>query len=82
MPPAVATSQRAPVAERATERRLLDRTAAATYLSVSVAQVDVLRAMGEIRPVPMPGRNGDAIRTPLYDKADLDRAIERWKTAR
>lgn len=79
MPPAVATVERTPVAERAAERRLLDRHAAAVYLSVSVAQVDVLRAMGELRPVPMPGRNGEPLRVPLYDRADLDRAIERWK---
>jgi hypothetical protein len=61
------------------ERRLLDRTAAAAYLGCSVAQLDVLRSMGELRPVAMPGRTGAAIRVPLYDRADLDRAIERWK---
>ena len=58
--------------------RLLRRREAAQYLSVSVAQVDQLRAMGEIEVVRMPSRNGGAIRTPLFDQVILDAAIERW----
>ena len=58
--------------------RLLRREAAAAYLSISVAALDQLRASGEIAVVPMPGRLGTATRVPLFDRADLDAAIERW----
>lgn len=58
--------------------RLLCRRDAARYLAVSTAQVDVLRAMGEIVPVPMPGRRGEPIRVPLYDRLTLDEAVDRW----
>ena len=58
--------------------RLLSRSQAALYLGVSTGQLDLLRAMGEITPVPMPGRMGRAIRTPLYDRLALDAAVERW----
>lgn len=61
-------------------RRLYNRIEASAYLSISTAQLDVLRAMGEISPVPMPGRNGEPIRVPLFDRVDLDATIERWKT--
>ena len=60
--------------------RLLTRRAAAKYLSISVAMLDSLRLQGEIAPVQMPGRNGEAIRTPLYDRKDLDTAIDTWKS--
>jgi hypothetical protein len=59
--------------------RLLRREAAAAYLSISVAALDQLRASGEITVVRMPGRLGVATRVPLFDRADLDLAIERWK---
>ena len=58
--------------------RLLSRSQAALYLGVSTAHLDLLRAMGEIGPVPMPGRKGRAIRTPLYDRLALDAAVDRW----
>ena len=58
--------------------RLLRRAEAAHYLRISTAQLDLLRAMGEICPVPMPGRKGRAIRTPLYDRLALDAAVDRW----
>lgn len=61
--------------------RLLRRAEAAAYLGVSLAQLDHLRLAGEVRPVPMPSRLGGQIRTPLYDRADLDTAITRWKAA-
>lgn len=59
--------------------RLLRRSQAAQYVGVSLAQLDVLRAMGELAPVPMPGRLGRTIRIPLYDRFDLDAAVSRWK---
>jgi len=61
--------------------RLLRRAQAATYLGISPAQLDLLRARGEIRPVPVPSDrspNGQS-RIPLYDRLDLDAAINRWK---
>ncbi|MCH7676756.1 hypothetical protein IH879_17695 [candidate division KSB1 bacterium] len=54
--------------------RLLRRKAAAIYLGISLAMLDLLRLQGEVEPVPMPGRNGQPIRTPLYDRIDLDDA--------
>jgi hypothetical protein len=60
--------------------RLLRRLEAASYLGVSTAQLDLLRAMGELMAIAMPGRRGEPIRTPLYDRLDLDAAIARWKT--
>lgn len=60
--------------------RLVRRRGTAHYLGdISLAQVDQLRAMGEITPVAMPGRLGRATRIPLYDLRDLDSAVERWK---
>ena len=59
--------------------RLLDRDAAAAYLSISVAALDQLRASGEIATVAMPGRLGKTTRRPLYDRFQLDKAIERWQ---
>jgi hypothetical protein len=61
--------------------RLLRRESAARYLGISVQQLDVLRASAEIDVVRMPGRLGVAVRTPLFDIQDLDRAVERWKLA-
>lgn len=59
--------------------RLLRRSEAARYLGISTAQLDVLRLQGQIAVVRMPGRNGEPIRIPLYDRLALDRAIERWE---
>ncbi len=61
--------------------RLLRRSDAARYLGVSVAQLDVLRALGEIVPVAMPGRTGEPVRVPLYDRVALDAAVTRWAEA-
>jgi hypothetical protein len=61
------------------EPRLFRREQAAHYLGISVAQLDQLRAAGEIAVVPMPGRLGRATRTPLFDRHDLDRLVEQWK---
>lgn len=60
--------------------RLLRRAEAAVYLGISIAMLDSLRSRGEIAaPVPMPGRKDEPIRTPLFDRQDLDAAIEKWK---
>ena len=61
--------------------RLLRRREAARYLNVSPAALDLLRARGDLAPVPMPSlrREGESFRLPLFDKHDLDALIERWK---
>ena len=59
--------------------RLLRRQQAAHYLGVSVAQLDVIRAMGQLSVVPVPSRLGGSVRLPLFDLRDLDRLIEDWK---
>lgn len=63
------------------EPRLLRRSEAATYLALSCAQIDQLRARGHITPVRVPSdRSPDgAVRVPLFDRRELDRAIQRWK---
>ena len=63
--------------------RLLRRQQAADYLNLSPAALDVLRARGDVTPVPVPSlrREGEALRIPLYDVRDLDDTIERWKVA-
>jgi hypothetical protein len=60
--------------------RLLRREQAAAYLGISIAALDQLRTAGEITVVPVPSRfAGRATRVPLYDRMELDAAIERWK---
>lgn len=61
--------------------RLLRRRQAAAYLSISPSVLDSLRARGELRVVPFPAvrRDGEALRTPLFDVRDLDALIDRWK---
>lgn len=62
--------------------RLLRRHEAASYLSISVATLDALRAQGEVHAVLLPAvrRVGESLRVPLFDRADLDAAIQRWKS--
>jgi hypothetical protein len=62
--------------------RLLNRSAAAAYLGLSLATLDALRSQGEISPVPVPAahRVGVPLRVPLFDIRDLDAAVDRWKT--
>jgi predicted DNA-binding transcriptional regulator AlpA len=56
------------------ERRLLDRSGVAKYLSISADMVDELRARGVLpKPVPLAGRK------PLWDIRDLDALVERLK---
>jgi hypothetical protein len=63
--------------------RLLKRCEAAAYWNVSPSQFDLLRARGEIVPVRVPSDRapGGVMSVPLFDRADLDAAIERWKRA-
>jgi hypothetical protein len=63
--------------------RLLNRDGAAQYLSVSVATLDALRSRGFLRAVHLPStkRFDERGRTPLFDRADLDRFIDEHKEA-
>lgn len=64
--------------------RLLRRLDAAGYLSVSPAQFDLLRARGDVVPVPVPSdRNPTGkLGVPLFDVRDLDACIDKWKDGR
>lgn len=60
--------------------RLLRRSDAAAYLAISVATLDEYRLQGLIRAVPLPAaRNGGQLRTPVFDRHDLDCLIDRLK---
>jgi hypothetical protein len=61
--------------------RLLDLDAAATYLGVSSCTILGLEAAGVLPRVRVPLPGGRELRKLLFDKADLDRLIERWKEA-
>jgi hypothetical protein len=49
---------------------------------LSPAQLDLLRARGDVRPVAVPSdRNPTGtLRVPLYDVRDLDMLIDEWKS--
>ena len=62
--------------------RLMRRPLAAAYLGLSPSQLDLLRARRDVRPVPVPSdRSPTGVMTGavLYDRADLDEMIARWK---
>jgi hypothetical protein len=59
--------------------RLLDAESAARYLAVSVWVVRDLEAAGHLSRVRLPLPGGKDVRKLLYDRADLDRLIERSK---
>ena len=61
--------------------RLLRRTESAAYLSLSPSAFDILRTRGELRAVPVPAlrREHELLRVPLFDIADLDALVDRWK---
>jgi excisionase family DNA binding protein len=63
--------------------RLLDVKEAARYLGgVSTWTIRSLVADGHLRPVRLPSRNrGELGRRLLFDRADLDAAIAKWKEA-
>ena len=69
-----------PPADTSIPPRLLNRRAAAGYLSVSTPTLDAFRAQGLVRPVRLPDvRGGGQLRTPLFDRHDLDSLIEKCK---
>ena len=64
--------------------RLLDVTATAAYLGdVCTDTVRGLVAQGTLVPVRLPSsrRPGESSRRLLFDRADLDALIDRWKRA-
>ena len=62
--------------------RLLDLHTAAAYLGVSAWTVRDLEAAGVVPRVRIPLPNAGELRKLLFDRADLDRLIDRWKDAR
>ncbi len=60
--------------------RLLELDAAAIYLGISPWTVRDLEAAGTIKRVRVPLPHGRELRKLLFDKTDLDRLIEAWKT--
>jgi hypothetical protein len=60
--------------------RLLDLDAAAGYLGVSPWTVRDLEAAGTLKRVTIPVGAKD-LRKLLFDRADLDALIERWKAS-
>jgi hypothetical protein len=60
--------------------RLLELDAAAAYLGMSPWTVRDLEAAGTIKRVRVPVPHRRELRKLLFDKADLDRLIEAWKT--
>jgi hypothetical protein len=59
--------------------RLLGAESAAAYLGVSTWVVRDLEAAGHLSRVRLPLPGGKDLRKLLYDRADLDRLIERSK---
>ena len=59
--------------------RLLDAESAARYLGVSAWTVRDLEAGGHLPRVRLPLPGGKDLRKLLYDRADLDRLIDRAK---
>jgi len=60
--------------------RLLELEGAAAYLGVSPWTIRDLEAAGTIKRVRVPLAQGRELRKLLFDKMDLDRLIEAWKT--
>src|SRR5262245_11007923 len=60
-------------------RRLLDLSAAASYLSCSPWTIRDLEAGGVLPRVRVPLPNGGELRKLLFDREDLDRLIAAWK---
>jgi hypothetical protein len=61
--------------------RLLDLSAAATYLGVSGWTVRDLVAAGTLTRVRIPLPNRGELRKVLLDRVDLDRLIDAWKAS-
>ena len=60
--------------------RLLTLSEAGIYLGMSVWTVRALEANGTLRRVRVPLPNGGELRKLLFDRADLDRVVDGWKT--
>ena len=59
--------------------RLLDVHGLAAYLGLPEATVYDLAARGVLRRVRIPLPNGEEMRKLLFDRTDVDRAIDLWK---
>jgi hypothetical protein len=62
------------------EARLLDLAATAVYLGLSPWTVRSLEAAGTLKRVRVPVCGGGDLRKLLFDRQDLDRLVETWKT--
>lgn len=69
------------VYETPAPRRLLDLAATAAYLGLAPWTVRELEWRAVLRRVRIPLPSGGELRKLLFDRADLDRLIERWKDA-
>lgn len=67
--------------ETPASRRLLDLVATAAYLGLSPWTVRELEWRGVLCRVRVPLPNSGELRKLLFDRADLDGLIERWKDA-
>jgi len=72
-------SERGALAVTAIEPRLLSLEDAARYLGVSPWTVRELEWSGVLSRVRIPLGNGRELRKLLFDRADLDTVIQRWK---
>lgn len=61
-------------------RRLLDLPTAAEYLGLSTWTLRDLEAAGTVTRVRIPLPRGGELRKLLFDRADLDRLVDTWKT--
>ncbi len=59
--------------------RLLNLHSTAAYLGVSEWTVRDLEHSGVVRRIRVPLPNQSELRKLLFDRADLDRLIQRWK---
>ena len=73
--PVIQVAAVAPVAPR-----LLDLGGAASYLAVSDWTVRDLEAAGVLHRVRIPLPKGGELRKVLFDRLDLDRLVEAWKS--
>ena len=65
----------------AVQPRLLDVPETAVYVGLPESSVYDLSARGVLRRVRVPLPNGGEMRKLLFDRADLDRMVDRWKDA-
>jgi len=59
---------------------LLDLGSTAAYLGVSPWTVRDLEAAGTLKRVRVPTRGGGDLRKLLFDREELDRLVEAWKS--